>query len=156
MRKLQVLSSENLAACENAWLDITRLASVEVTSQDILYPVQSAMRLDQSRGWRAASPGIQSIRIVFHEPQRITRIWMAFEDTQNTRTQQFLLRWSPTRDSSYREIVRQEWNFSPTGSVTETEDYAVDLPDVRELQLIILPDKRDSEVRASLRSLRLA
>jgi hypothetical protein len=131
------------------WLDIDRYAWVEVTSE-------SALLAEASRGWRAANPGIQRIRVVFHEPQKLRRIWMVFEDTENIRTQQFLLRWCPGPGHSFRDIVRQEWSFSSGGSVREIEDYAVELFDVQVLELLILPDKRDSEVRASLLSFRLA
>jgi hypothetical protein len=157
MRRLLVLPTLRAPSSERAWLDIDRNAWVEVTSEETGYPIESALLLaKESSGWRAANPGIQTIRVIFHEPQRLTRIWMLFEDTENIRTQQFLLRWSPSTDDSFREIVRQEWNFSPAGSVREIEDYTVELFDVRVLELFILPDKRDSEARASLRSLRLA
>src|SRR6202022_3289991 len=78
------------------------------------------------------------------------------EDTENIRTQQFLLRWCPGPGHSFRDIVRQEGSFSSGGAVREIEDYAVELFDVQVLELLILPDKRDSEVRASLLSFRLA
>jgi hypothetical protein len=49
--------------------------------------------------------------------------------------------------------VRQQWNFSPSGSVREIEDYAVELSGVKALEMIIVPDKSDGEARASLRRL---
>ena len=64
---------------------------------------------------------------MFHEPQRLRRIRLVFEDTKNTRTQEFVLRWSPGTGRSFREIVRQQWNFSSPDSVREIEDYTVDL-----------------------------
>jgi len=73
-----------------------------------------------------------------------------------SRTQEFVLRWSPGTGHSFREIVRQQWNFSPSGSIREIEDYTVDLSEVAVLELIIVPDKADREARASLSSLRLA
>ena len=156
MRKLPVHATARASRSDRAWLNISGIASVEVTSEENGYPIKSALRPDSSRGWRAAHPGSQTIRLIFREPQKLTRIWLAFEDTESTRTQQFLLRWSPGTGGSFREIVRQEWNFSPAGSVGEVEDYTVDLPDVRVLELQILPDKKDGEARASLRSLGLA
>jgi outer membrane receptor protein involved in Fe transport len=38
-----------------------------------------------------------------------------------------------------KKIVRQQWNFSPAGSTTEIEDYAVDLDGVSVLELAIQP-----------------
>jgi hypothetical protein len=94
--------------------------------------------------------------LIFDNPQRLRRIWLAFEDTEGSRTQEFVLRWSPGAGKSFREIVRQQWNFSPPGGVREIEDYAVDLFDVTVLELIIVPDKSGGEARASLVKLRLA
>jgi hypothetical protein len=156
MCNLQVHTTPGASGSDRAWLDINGIASVEVTSEENRYPIESALRPEESRGWRAANLGGQTIRLIFHEPQKLTRIWLAFEDTESTRTHQFLLRWSPGADRSFREIVRQEWSFSPAGSVGEVEDYAVELSDVRVLEVLILPDKKDGEARASLRSLRLA
>ncbi len=128
---------------------------VEVTSEENGYPIESALLEEENRGWRAANAGPQTIRLIFDEPQRLRRIRLVFEDSENARTQEFVLRWS--RDGhSFREIVRQQWNFSPPGSVQEIEDYAVELSDVTVLELVIVPDKNCGAARASLVSLRLA
>jgi hypothetical protein len=141
---------------DQAWVDVDRIASVEVTSEESDYPVESALLLEGKRGWRAANPGTQTIRLIFDEPQKLRRILLVFEDSENSRTQEFVLRWSPDIESSFREILRQQWNFSPADSVRETEDYAVELSEVKVLELMIVPDKSGGGVRASLVSLRLA
>ena len=143
---------------DQAWLDMDRNVLVEVTSEEKAHPIESALLPDENEkcGWRAANPGTEIIRFIFDEPQTLRRIWLVFEDTKNTRTQEFVLRWSPGTGHSFREIVRQQWNFSSPDSVREIEDYTVDLSEVAVLELIIVPDKNDGEVRASLRSLRLA
>ncbi len=66
------------------------------------------------------------------------------------------MRWSPDGGKSWHEIVRQQWNFSPTGTVKEVEDYHVNLSGVTILQLDIEPNKSGGEARASLEELRLA
>jgi hypothetical protein len=81
---------------------------------------------------------------------------LVFEDKENTRTQEFVLRWSPDAGKSFREIVRQQWNFSSPGSVREIEDCAVELSAVTVLELIIVPDMSGGAARASLASLRFA
>jgi hypothetical protein len=35
------------------------------------------------------------------------------------------LRWSSAAVAPPKEIVRQQWNFSPSGSTTEVEDYSI-------------------------------
>ncbi len=147
---------QSAPASDQGWLDVDRAALVEVTSEDKAYPIESALLPGEKRGWRAAEAGTQTIRLIFDEPQRLRRIWLVFEETETRRTQEFVLRWSPDAGHSFREIVRQQWNFSPPRAVREIEDYAVELSDVKILELIIVPDKSGGEARASLVSLRLA
>jgi hypothetical protein len=137
-------------------MDLDSIASVDVSSEDANYPIESALSLKGKTGWRAAYPGMQKIRLVFDEPRKLKRILLTFEDSENTRTQEFVLRWSPDIDSYFREIVRQQWNFSPPDSVREVEDYVVELSEVKVLELVIVPEKSGGELRASLASLRLA
>lgn len=137
------------------WLNLESAASVELTSEDAAFPIESAL-LQEKGGWRAAGPGVQRIRLVFDQPQRLRRIHLAFEETQTPRTQEFVLRWSPDQGDTFREIVRQQWNFSSPDATRETEDYAVDLSNVTLLELTIDPDKENGKARASLLSLRLA
>ena len=132
------------------------VATVEVTSETKDHPVESALLLNKSRGWRAAQPRAQIIRLLFDHPLRVKRISLVFEETENTRTQEFVLRWSSDLGRSFREIVRQQWNFSPPGTVREVENYSVDLFDVTVMELEIVPDKSGGRAQASLASLRLA
>ena len=150
----QTLPSPGFSAQD--WLNVDRLAAVEVTSEEEGYPIESALLGGEKRGWRAASVGTQIIRLIFDEPQKIKRIWLVFEEAENTRTQEFVLRWSVDTEHSFREIVRQQWNFSPPDAVRETEDYAVEIPGVKALELVIVPDISSGAARASLRSFRLA
>jgi len=159
MRKRQIIPTLRSAEPSNqTWLDMDRNVLVEVTSEEKEHPIESALLPDDDEncGWRAADPGTQIVRLVFDEPQRLKRIWLVFEDAEHIRTQEFVLRWSRGSGHSFREIVRQQWNFSPSDSVREVEDYSVDLSEVAVLELTIEPDKGDREARASLRSLRLA
>jgi hypothetical protein len=157
VRKSQITRiPQDASLRDQVWMDVDRIASVEVSSEESDYPIESALLLGGKRGWRAANVGMQTIRLIFDEPQELKRILLVFEDTENSRTQEFVLRWSPDLQYSSREIVRQQWNFSPPDSVRETEDYSVELSQVKVLELMIIPDKSDREVRASLVSLRLA
>jgi hypothetical protein len=141
---------------DGAGIDLAKLATVEITSEDEGHPIECALQLGETRGWRAAEPGPQIIRFLFDQPQKVKRIWLVFEETETQRTQEFALRWSPDHGRSFQEIVRQQWNFSPPVTVRETEDYAVDLSDVTVLELKIIPDKSGGEARASVASFRLA
>jgi len=138
------------------WLDLDRLAQVEITSEDGAHPIESALLPGRSSGWRATGPGEQTIRLLFAHPQRLRRIWLEFVEPVTERTQEFVLRWSQDGGQSFREIVRQQWNFSPQGSTCETEDHRVDLSGVTVLELSIIPDISGGNAHASLAQLRLA
>ena len=140
---------------DEGWLDLDRAALVEVTSEEKDYGIDSALVSGETQGWRAASPGTQTIRLLFDQPQRLRRISLVFEETETERTQEFVLRWSPDGGRSFREIVRQQWNFSPPNAIREVEEYQLKLFDVTVLELTIVPDVSGGTARASLKSMRL-
>ena len=137
-------------------LDLDRVASVDVTSEEKDYGIEGALVSEEKRGWRAADSGTQTIRLLFDEPQRLRRISLLFEENKLKRTQEFVLRCSSDGGRSFREIVRQQWNFSPPETNRESEEFQVDLSDVAVMELIIVPDISGGTARASLKSLRLS
>src|SRR5215470_16078983 len=136
-------------------LRLEDIARVELTSEDAAYPLEGALLPEAGTGWRAEHPGEQTIRFIFDQPQRLKRIWLHFVETETERTQEFVLRWSPDGGRSFRDIVRQQWNFSPPGAIREIEDYNVELSGVTVLELTITPDKSGGLSRASLYQMRL-
>lgn len=157
MRKA-IIAAETRGAvtAELEWLDLTRIARAELTSEDPSYPIESALTPNGGVGWRAAGPGRQKIRLLIDEPLRIRQVHLEFHEDERQRTQEFVLRWSPDAGRSWREIVRQQYNFAPPDSSREVEEYAVDLAGVTSLELSIVPDISGGDVRASLARLRLA
>jgi hypothetical protein len=143
-------------ASNQGWLDLEDIATVELTSEDTAHPIEEALLPAATSGWRAGGSGPQTIRLVFDQPQRLKRIRLRFEETASARTQEFVLRWSDDGGRSLREIVRQQWNFSPPATTEEVEDYHVDLSGVTVLELVIVPDISGGEARASLRQMGLA
>jgi hypothetical protein len=157
MRKRIITTArQEVAPADQDWLNLEELADVEITSEDTAYPIESALLASGSSGWRASGPGEQTIRLLFTHSQRLRRIWLKFTETQTERTQEYTLRWSPDGGKSFREIVRQQWNFSSSGSTFETENHYVDLPSVTVLELTIIPDISGKNAIASLAQLRLA
>jgi hypothetical protein len=131
------------------WLDLAHLARVEVTSEHPGHPVESALVPGSGPGWRAAGSGPQVIRLRFDQPQHVRRLWLRFDEPAASRTQEFTLRWVAAGGAT-REVVRQQWTFSPGGSARETEDYQVDLPEAAALELAITPDISGGDAVASL------
>jgi hypothetical protein len=69
------------------------------------------------------------------------------------RTQELHLSTSCDGGQTYRELLRQEYNFSPPGTTFERERWTVTAAGVTHLRLVIRPDKGDKPCRATLTSL---
>lgn len=142
-------NSQAHVADDDHWLDLEQLARVDISSEDPSHPIEAAL-LPGGSGWRAGQGGEQTIRLLFDAPQAIRRILLLIDETQQTRTQEFVLRWSADGGQSYRDIVRQQYNFSPPDATHQRENYTVDLTGVMALELRIRPDISGGEARASL------
>jgi hypothetical protein len=121
------------------WLDLTRLADVEVTSEQPVSPIEGVFSCDAPAPWRAAVPGVQTIRLRFRRPARLTRIRLIFEETAIMRTQEFVLRWQAAGAPQAVDILRQQFTFAPPDTTTEREEYRVDLVEASTLELSITP-----------------
>src|ERR1700726_3436660 len=136
MRKRLITPKPQDAPSPNEdWPDLDSAAVVEVTSEEKGYPVESALVSGETQGWHVADSGTQTIRLILDVPQPIRRIWLVFEETEVERTQEFVLRWFSEVGHSFREIVRQQWNFSPPETIREIEDYQVELLNFTFLEL---------------------
>lgn len=159
MRK-SIVSPAPVAATPipDLWRDLERIARVEITSEDEAFPIEHALGKTESTGWRASGTGPQIIRLHFDEPITIHRIHLHFVEKSTERSQEFAI--FAGSGSELREVVRQQFAFSPGGSTEETEDYTVSLNGVTIMELKIDPDRshdpKQSQNYASLQSLRLA
>jgi hypothetical protein len=145
------------APADAEWLDLASIARVQLTSEDPAFTIENALSTNpglNALGWRATSPGVQTITLLFDTPQRIRRIVVHFMEQQMERSQEFLLRYASAEETD-REIVRQQWTFSPNGSPAEIEDYAVQLESVTKLELVIDPDRGRRNSVATLNALRM-
>jgi len=138
------------------WLDLELAARVEVSSEAEGYPVEGALLKDVRVGWRASGPGNQTIRLSFDHPQIIRVVRLVFREEECERTQEFLLRWLRNGAASWKDIVRQQWNFSPPNTVTECEEYNVELVSAVGLELSVDPDISRSKCVASLERFQLS
>jgi uncharacterized protein (DUF736 family) len=140
---------------QDEWLDLEKAATVEITSEDPKFPIESALATREGPGWRAAERGKQVIRLVLDNPRALRRIRLEFSETENSRTQEFTLRWSRA-GGPMTEIVRQQWSFSPQGSTSEVEDYQVNLDSVSILELVLKPDLMPENAFATLAAWRVS
>ena len=140
------------------WLDIEKIAVAEISSEDPNFPIDGALGKTGTAGWRAGGTGPQRIRLLFDKPQIIRRIQLHFVERESERSQEFWL--LALVGDELQEVVRQQWNFSPSGTTEELEDFRVELDGVNALDLRIDPDRshdpKQSRHVASLQRLRLA
>jgi F5/8 type C domain len=138
------------------WLHLEALARIEASSEDADHPFDHALVTGRRTEWRAAEPGMQLIQVRFHEPRHVRRIRLVIADPDQARTQEFTITWSSNRGERHRDVVRQQFNFSPSGATTEVEDYCVDLPGATALALRIVPDVKGGAAVARLTELLVA
>jgi len=137
--------SESANATESAWIDLAAHGRVRL-SEDTSYPIEGALQDLSRREWRAASPDPQTLWVDFD-------VHLRFEISEQ-RTQEFVLLASSDGGQSYREIIRQQFNFSRE-TTTQDEHYFPHLSGVTDLKLTIVPDISGGDSRASLRTLRV-
>lgn len=147
---------ESASPAGQTWLDLERLAQVEVTSESAAHPIESALIPGTGPGWRAEQPGEQTIRLIFDQPLGLRRVLLVCNEEDQERTQEFVLRWLPEGEERFREMLRQQYTFSPPGTTRQIEDYGVELNGVRALELQIVPDISGGGACATLAQFRVA
>jgi hypothetical protein len=136
--------------------DIAAIATVLVTSEMAEYPVDNAF--DDHRGpggsrWVAGEPGDQTLIVAFDTAQRLAQIHLEVEEREVNRVQELQVAISRDGGQTYREVLRQEYTFSPDGATFEREDWQVSAEGVTHLRLMIRPDKGGRPCRATITSL---
>jgi len=76
------------------WLNLEQIVTVEMTSEDPDFPIESVFDGNSQLGWRALEKGNQQIRLIFDQPISVKRIRLRFVETELARTQEFTLGWS--------------------------------------------------------------
>jgi len=136
--------------------DIPALATVLVTSESPDHPVDHLFGGDDGPGgarWIASVDGEQSLILAFDAPQTIREVSLEVEEPHVSRTQVLTLSLSRDGGGAYRELLRQEFNFSPPGTTFQREVWNVPAEGVTHLRLTIEPDKGGMPCRATLTSL---
>jgi hypothetical protein len=93
--------------------------------------------------------------LAFDTPQTIRKIRVEVEEPEISRTQEMAVSISQDGGQTYRELMRQEYNFSPPGTTLEHEEWSIKADAISHLQLRIKPDKGGKIGRATLTTLAL-
>ena len=158
MRKQILTSNPAPSAPFPGALDVAALATVAVTSETADHPVENAFDNRHGPGgsrWVAEMPGEQTLILAFDAPQTIRQVSLEVEETRDCRTQELQLAVSHDGGNTYRELLRQEFNFAPAATTFEREEWTVVAEEVTHLRLGIKPDKGGRPCRASLTTLSL-
>ena len=156
MLRKQILEHQPTAQPEG--IPVADVATVLVTSETIEHPIEHVF--DSLRGpggsrWMAEKPGEQTLILAFDAPQTLRRVTLEVEEPAVSRTQELALAISNDGGQTYRELVRQEYNFSPPETSFEREDWKVSAERITHLRLWIKPDKGGKPCKATLTSLTL-
>jgi hypothetical protein len=158
LRKQVISTSSSPPARSEGAKDIPKLATVLVTSEDAEHPIDRIFDGERGRGatrWIAAGTGEQTVILAFDAPQTIRTIVIEVEETSVSRTQEIVLAVSDDGGQAYRNLVRQEYNFSPPGTTFEHEEWSVNVHDATHLRIGIKPDNGDKACRATLTTVAL-
>jgi hypothetical protein len=158
LRKQILTTHQTMSGHGAAEIDIAAVATVLVSSEDPRHPIDHAF--DGRRGpgasrWIAAQSGEQTVILAFDTPQTIRKIRVEIEEPEISRTQEMAVSISQDGGQTYRELLRQEYNFSPPGTTLEREEWSIKADAISHLQLRIQPDKGGKIGRATLTTLAL-
>lgn len=139
-------------------LDIARHATLVYSSEDPDHPLEHLIDGHCGRGatrWASSRPNAtERIVLEFDHAQRISRLVYEVEECWQPRTQEVRVEVSSDHGRTYRQVLAQDYTFSPQGATFQHEDLRLDLPAITHLSLTIVPNKGGSGV-ATLTSLRL-
>jgi hypothetical protein len=159
MLRKEILTTQPITSAQRAsQKDIASIATVLVTSEDPDHPIDHVF--DGQRGpgasrWIAAQPGEQTLILAFDAPQTIRKVLVEIEEPNIGRTQEMDVSVSNDGGQTYRELVRQEYTFSPPGTSLEREEWSINADGVSHLRLRIKPEKGGTACRATLSTLAL-
>ena len=139
-------------------IDIVGCATIAYSSEDPTHPVENL--LDGLFGpggtrWIGTRPDTaEHVVVEFDRPQTISQLVYEVEETMRERTQEVRVEASDDGGRAYRQILVQEYNFSPRGATFQREKQRFDLRRITHLRFTIVPNKSGSGT-ASLTTLRL-
>jgi hypothetical protein len=126
-------------------IDIAGCATIAYSSEQPDHPVEHLLDGHSGLGatrWISACPDtIEHILVEFDRPQTISRLVYEVEETERERTQEVRVEVSEDRGRTYRQILVQEYNFSPGGATYQRQEQRVNLKDITQLRLTIVPNK---------------
>lgn len=139
-------------------IDISSHAVLAYTSDDPDHPIENLIDGSHGRGstfWTGAAPNTtERIVVEFDQPQSVSCMIYEVEECSCERTQEVRVEVSSDAARTYRQVLVQEYTFSPAGATFQRQEQRFNLPSITHLRVTIVPDKHGSGT-AKLNSLRL-
>jgi len=154
------LMSEQVSECVGrpGQIDVASLATFRYSSEHPDHPLDHLIDGRCGRGgtrWASARANTtECIELEFEPAQEISRLIYEVEEYRVERTQQVRVEVSTDRGRIYRQVLAQDYTFSPEGATFQHEEIHLELRPITHLKLTIVPNKGGSGV-ATLTSLRL-
>ena len=139
-------------------IDIANRATIAYSSENPAHPVEHIIDGNWGSGatrWISAGSDVtEQIVVEFDEPQTISRLIYEVEETMRERTQEVRVEVSEDEGRTYRQVLVQEYTFSPAGATYQREEQWLNLCQISHLRFRIFPNKSGSGT-ATLTALRL-
>jgi hypothetical protein len=131
-------------------IDIASHATLAYSSEDPDHPLEHLIDRRCGRGatrWASGRPNAtERIVLEFDHAQRISRLICEVEECWQERRQEVRIEVSTDHGRAYRQVLAQEYTFSPQGATFQHDDLQLDLPAIAHLRLTIVPNKGGSGV----------
>lgn len=136
-------------------IDIGRRATIHYSSEDPANPIEHLFDGRPDSRWSGAGPDATEMLVVeFDRPEEVSRLVYEVAEVERERTQELRVEISEDGGRSYRQILVQEYNFSPGGATFERQDLRFERRRATHLRLTVVPNKRGSGI-ATLTTLRV-
>jgi hypothetical protein len=144
-----------VTSSSSEWFGVQAIAGIAVTSEADDAPVENALYPPTATpAGGPESPAHRSFKSPLAGQQRSGTFNLFLGNRSSQGRRNLRLRCS-VAGGERREVIRQQWTFSPQGSTEEVEDYRVTLDDVVVLELAIVPDINNGGAHASLVQIRI-
>ena len=139
-------------------IDIGSCATIAYTSEDTEHPIEHLF--DDHQGmdgtyWASDRSDVaEQLVLEFDRPQSVSRMIYEVKEDRLERTQEIRVEVSTDGGRNYRQLLVQEYCFSPRGATFQREDLRLSATELTHFRLTVIPNKGGSG-RATLTSLRL-
>ena len=126
LRKRSLEADAAASAQAAGEIDIAGCATIAYSSENPAHPVEHLLDGRSGPGatrWISARPDtIEHIVVEFDQPQTISRLVYEVEEAERERTQEVRVEVSEDEGQTYRQILVQEYTFSPRGATYQREE----------------------------------